>query len=375
MGLLGDALESINKAARNLRTIDIVIFHRHDPGVRRRLSEAWRARSGMTRAHNLDTEVAESISRLWLQKPDRIRLERERLSGSGAFAEALERVEVGRDWWEWREGHHAVKGTMEPKSFRPCQFEGMLATQWIVPALRLEALDTATVCGRSGIRLRGTSPRGLEYPARAPDWRDHFTDGADEYELVVDRERGVLLFMESRFGGELLDVKEVRKVEFDAELPESTFVFVPKPGVAVEDEPQSRAVSLAEAAEQVPFPLLVPDFEPGRMFLRRAFLDFGGKHGCHVTMFYLVPSLQPPALEIWNLYIAQPAADIEGALGLPSEAMRIGGVEVRVHRDREEGVYVQWDRGDTSVTLAGTMDLDFAIEVIHALRPYEPGNP
>ena len=50
-----------------------------------------------------------------------------------------------------------------------------------------------------------------------------FARGADEYEAVVDAERGVLLRCASRLGGEDFDALEVEEIHFDEQFPEDTF--------------------------------------------------------------------------------------------------------------------------------------------------------
>ena len=47
--------------------------------------------------------------------------------------------------------------------------------------------------------------------------------GADEYEVVVDAERGVLLRCASRLEGKDFDALEVEEVHFDEELTEDVF--------------------------------------------------------------------------------------------------------------------------------------------------------
>ena len=47
--------------------------------------------------------------------------------------------------------------------------------------------------------------------------------GADEYEVLVDAERGVLLRCASRLAGEDFDALEVEEIHFDERFPEDTF--------------------------------------------------------------------------------------------------------------------------------------------------------
>jgi len=73
--------------------------------------------------------------------------------------------------------------------------------------------------GREAMRLRGVA--GEEW-----DWEwdpDPLSWGADEYEAVVDAERGVLLRCASRLRGEDFDALEVEEIHFDEQFPEDTF--------------------------------------------------------------------------------------------------------------------------------------------------------
>lgn len=47
--------------------------------------------------------------------------------------------------------------------------------------------------------------------------------GADEYEVLVDAERGVILRCASRIGGEDFDALEVEEISYDEPLPEDVF--------------------------------------------------------------------------------------------------------------------------------------------------------
>lgn len=86
----------------------------------------------------------------------------------------------------------------------------------------LERLDLRVECavswaGQEGIRLVGVPIEDWRYPPE-PLWA-----GADEYEVVVDAERGVLLRCASRLDGEDFDALEVEEIYFDESFPESVF--------------------------------------------------------------------------------------------------------------------------------------------------------
>ncbi|QIN78057.1 hypothetical protein GBA65_05480 [Rubrobacter marinus] len=70
---------------------------------------------------------------------------------------------------------------------------------------------------RDAVRLRGVPVGEWEYPPEPLWW------GADEYEAVVDAERGVLLRLASRFDGGDIDALEVEEVRFDEPFDEEIF--------------------------------------------------------------------------------------------------------------------------------------------------------
>ncbi len=83
--------------------------------------------------------------------------------------------------------------------------------------LDLVAEGPVTWAGREAVRLRGVPVEEWEGPPEPLWW------GADEYEAVVDAERGVVLRLASRLGGEDFDALEVEEIHFDERFPEDTF--------------------------------------------------------------------------------------------------------------------------------------------------------
>ena len=73
--------------------------------------------------------------------------------------------------------------------------------------------------GREAIRVEATKPGGWDRPPDPMWW------GADDYELLVDAERGVILRLTSCIGGRAFDVTEVLDIHFDEHFPEGTFVL------------------------------------------------------------------------------------------------------------------------------------------------------
>ena len=71
--------------------------------------------------------------------------------------------------------------------------------------------------GREAIRLVGVPVEERDYDPKPLWW------GADEYEVLADAERGVLLRCASRLGGEDFDALEVEEIHFDEHFPEDVF--------------------------------------------------------------------------------------------------------------------------------------------------------
>jgi hypothetical protein len=85
--------------------------------------------------------------------------------------------------------------------------------------LDLEAEYPVEWAGREAVRLRGVPVEEWEGPPEPLWW------GADEYEVVVDAERGVLLRTASRLGGEDFAALEVEEIYFDERFPEDVFTL------------------------------------------------------------------------------------------------------------------------------------------------------
>jgi hypothetical protein len=72
---------------------------------------------------------------------------------------------------------------------------------------------------REAMRIRGV-------PGEELDWEwdpDPLHWGADEYEVLVDTERGVLLRCASRLRGKDFNTLEIEEIHFDEQFAEDTF--------------------------------------------------------------------------------------------------------------------------------------------------------
>ena len=161
----------------------------------------------------------ERIWRVWHERPNRWRQEVEPTRDDGPGTEY--RVVDGREFWYYSPRHGARHAVTAGQGFAP-EFEigYLFDPEEGAPDLyylSMRAVGRARQAGREAIRVEATKPRGWDYPPEPLWW------GADDYELVVDAERGVILRLASRLRGRAFDVTEVLDIHFDETFPEGTF--------------------------------------------------------------------------------------------------------------------------------------------------------
>jgi hypothetical protein len=132
----------------------------------------------------------------------------------------------------------------------------------LLPGLELELLDETHHAGRLAHRVRGLPSRVF--------WHDLFglSPGADEYTLLIDAERGILLRAAALLEGQEFSVTEVEEVAFDEDLRPDLFVLELASGERVrthEDlaEHFPDEVALEEAARRASFTVWVPQLRRG----------------------------------------------------------------------------------------------------------------
>jgi outer membrane lipoprotein-sorting protein len=139
-------------------------------------------------------------------------------------SEGVTRLQVtdGPRWWLYdpRRGVETNAAAARPES-SPRPIEAATADAFdpapVIPTLWLEPRGPTRQAGRSTIRVRGVPREGAGDPVRWP--------GADEYELLVDADRGVLLRFAASLEGEEFAAIELERVVFDEELPDTLFAF------------------------------------------------------------------------------------------------------------------------------------------------------
>ena len=161
---------------------------------------------------------------LWIDKPDRKRAE-------FMVGDELQTVVFrGDHWWSWSRsrGIHTNDGrTNYGHGIGPS--EGLLKTDLLSRALRVEEVSRGTLVDRDVLHLRGL-------PRTIGTADEHFVMtqalhpfglGADEYLFALDAEEGVLLRSEARTVGAPFRIVEMSEIAFNVPFAADAFVIKP----------------------------------------------------------------------------------------------------------------------------------------------------
>jgi hypothetical protein len=205
-------------------------------------------------------EPDESVERwlLYMEKPNKTRAE------FTVGAESVRAVTVGNTWWSW-----SASGEVSTNDGDPHQSHGtgpgraLVDPAAILPMVELDIGSRRSFLDRPAIEVIATPSSIGEEDEESLEWRSAthgLGTGANEYALLVDAERGILLRSEARLGGQPFRILEVESVAFDVELPGGT--FDPPKERDIERLGSTRMVSLPELPTAVSFTVLVPEQPP-----------------------------------------------------------------------------------------------------------------
>ena len=233
-----EVLELIGSAPQRFDTVRAALRYRGDGSARKEISERIRGSEAGRRAFGISPDLPNHQwypdgpfgwrSRAWHADKFHWRLESDRPDGGVNILASDGRTPIvgpsGMEQYMGRFWRHRVGGGSHEDD--PPWFDVANDHYWTFYALltdeisgisgRLRPLDltvegTLLWAGREAVRLRGV-------PRERWDWEweaDPLSWGGDEYEAVVDAERGVLLRTASRLDGEDFDALEVEEIRFD----------------------------------------------------------------------------------------------------------------------------------------------------------------
>ena len=297
MSDLGDLLELIYGAGERWQTVRLTIREWQHAGRAReaiqRLNDeqasGGRVSTVMFARHasEPEPEELEHIVRVWLDR-DRAREERE-----GPYAFPSLGIRDGTRWWQYSKEYGASSNESEPKigSGVGEQARGLLEPAHVLGALRLHSPVEIEAAGRPALLVRA-EPHGQD---RGGGFSLHRLGlGADWYELVLDRERGVLLRTTSFLDGLPVNLTEVLEIAFDEQFPPETFVFeLPEGEKFGQLFPRPRNVTLEQTTGLATFTVISPAEVPD---------------GWQLHVLYFPGEERPPMPPTVNLHYHSPDA-------------------------------------------------------------------
>jgi hypothetical protein len=251
--------------------------------------------------------------------------------------------------------------------------EGLIEPAVILPAVELNVIGRTEILGRPAHRLRAA-------PVGDGDWDGSFAlhalgSSADEYELLADAERGILLRSEARLGGEPFRVLEITELALDDELSPGTFTLEPPEGETFEDFEPFRHTTLDQLPRLVPFTVFVPERPPGpapHVSIQNP--DRRRATPLSVMLSYMVPKANG---EFGNLWIHESREAPELPSGGAEGWRQVSGV--LVHEDDSMGYLrckVRLVRDGTHIELESTAIATHELLVLaQSLVPLPPDPP
>lgn len=270
MDTVGDVLTLLYTARQRLSSIQVTVRTRHDVARAREAHDRWTAQIPWTAQQSPEsvamlTEVDDDwplsspppigwVSRLWaalhrrpvrwpagtISVPTSPGGKQPPLSAYVEWESRLWMQSPSRWRYEggpWGSPHSTIvrdepsERSPDPPDFPDPMLTYMLDPVGIIPELWLEPLGRGVQAGREGIRVRGLPRIGPMEDARlemgdiSPSvlWL-----GADEYDVLVDAEHGVLLRCAASMDGEEFNRTEIVSVVFDGPIPDSLLSSSPR---------------------------------------------------------------------------------------------------------------------------------------------------
>ena len=310
--------------------------------------------------------------RVWHRAPDRWRIERDGARGHGLSLE----IYVGAEWLHYSEAEGPISniGDSDPVSSNvDFAITTMLEPWSAASSLTFVDCEPTRFAGRDALSASARPRRRLDDPG--PDWAlMGLPRGAEEYRLIVDRERGVLLRIEALLDSSPFDVEEVREIVFDEPIEDEVFSFAspdsrPIRSVSERDKPEHGP--LHELAARTPFTALAPRNLDAGWELRAMLFqpDAPSATGAHLHLHY-------HQRQGYSFGITQSASDDPQPGYDPSDSnwrtIERDGVSLDVLE--QKGMFdlaiVRLERGGTHVEMQSQqLPLERLIEVALDLRP------
>jgi outer membrane lipoprotein-sorting protein len=365
-----DLVFLLHSGGRELQTVRLTATTRTDHEAVAKAVERWNRRvQGSTArvyAHGPAIErprFDEETTRLWIERPDRVREETE-----GRFSRYA--VSVGETWWMFNEHQGAVTNNGAPNHSAAIgqQFDLMLEPAQLLPHFDFQLAGEEEHAGRSVVRVHARERRAGDQRRFLPP----LPVGCAEAELLVDLETGTLLRLTALFDGAPGVDLQITEIAFDEPIPPATFVFVPPPREAIEDVTEQRALRdepIEDVARRASFTVFLATGLDGCWRLRAMHLPARrGQPHEHVHLHYH----RDDAAHSFG--INQQSADVSLMCTGVSEPEQIEHDGEQLHVIRPTDSFplgsVRLVRDGTSIEItADNLALERLLEIVDGLRP------
>lgn len=175
---------------------------------------------------------------VWFAKPSFWRYENKRLNKKPSVS-----VINGNSWWYYADdqlytnvlpsqGVYVTKEVPLSDNFtrieHAIQDMPFLDPSFLLSSHILSVQSGTIYAGREALRVRGVPRRGRE-----PAWDPMFWGAADEYDFLVDKEKGILLRYSAKLGEQEYAIATVDKILFDQSIPMELFCFIPESNMEI----------------------------------------------------------------------------------------------------------------------------------------------
>jgi outer membrane lipoprotein-sorting protein len=390
---LGQLLELLYGARWRFRTARGVLYHRGSRRLGREAMEREMERANRRGGGRVMRQVTlygagggeepqdlqEERLRFWWEPPGRLREEVEyETHGSQRIS-----VHDGELWWLYTPQQGAISN-VELDAEERAQYGaggGERFKPLLEPSGFLVAFEFGAISHEDGLLRVRARPRRDDVEATVGHLHLRL-GGADEFELEVDAEVGIIRRLTAFFDGQELSSTELTELVLDEAFPEETFVFVPPPGEEVlppESLQQRRQYTLEEAAAEAPFTVFyVPELPEGHW--RRMIRFHGARRrpppGANVGLIYSRPDGRE-SLILMQQAVAEATRGIAWA-GSPPEAEEVERDGVRylvAHGDPTHGRQNQvvFERAGTRLELRSELDAETLLALAANLQPVGDG--
>lgn len=240
-----DLLELLYTARERYTSLQVAWQYHYDDDAMKRVLERWSAQQppGSTAAVHAEAASAPPAQRrsttlrrrVWWQKPGCWRDEMDTTTGG-----SMQTILCDDQWWsflsgtgtlytnvtpldQWKRlGLHDVRTATPPTLESRIDDVPLLDPSFLLASHALEPLETVQHVGRKAVRVRATYRKGKDRLYESIFWAT-----ADEYELWVDAEYGILLRYSATLAGHEFAVASVDHVVFNAAIPDDVFTFHP----------------------------------------------------------------------------------------------------------------------------------------------------